>query len=285
MIWLPSRPPVPGPQYRVYRLKCRLAAQVTALRREKDDSCRPRDGLNILPLRCAYEWWPDEGWPWEAGGEWSEGGEWAEPPEQEGEPAPAEEDIVPAKMKMSRKKAPTSEAGLAQTRLVANLIDGVREIRDAQRAQQKEDQRLAIEDQAARASTRTETRPEKSAQLSLTDKRGRSSSRTAARDRDETPEFPVEGTETVSDISHKKAKRTPQEIMRKHHQQNRDHLRPRKTITLPIAKRKPKNIVNFGNFLFSDFTQFWVNFLFSDFTNLTIKIYRKFPILYISCEG
>ena len=151
-----------------------------------------------------------------------------------------EEEVVLSKLKMSKKKAPKSEAGLAQARLVANLIDGVREIRDAQRAQQKEDQRLAIEDQAARASTRTETRPEKSAQLSLTDKRGRSSSRTAARDRDVTPEFPVEGTETVSDISNKKAKRTPQEIMRKHHQQNRDHLRPRKKITLPIAKRKPK---------------------------------------------
>ena len=108
---------------------------------------------------------------------------------------------------------------------------------------------MAIEDQAARGRTPTRTasrrddtsaRPEKSAQLSLTDKRGRSSSRTAARDRDETPEFPVEGTETISDISNKKAKRTPQEIMRKHHQQNRDHLRPRKKITLPIAKRKPK---------------------------------------------
>ena len=154
-----------------------------------------------------------------------------------------EEEVVPSKLKTSRKKAPKSEAGLAQARLVANLIDGVREIRDAQRAQQKVDQRLAIEDQAAQASTRTETRP--AAQLSLTDKRGRSSSRTATRDRDETPEFPVEGTETISDISNKKAKRTPQEIMRKHHQQNRDHLRPRKKITLPIAKRKPKNSANF----------------------------------------
>ena len=151
-----------------------------------------------------------------------------------------EEEVVPSKLKMSKKKAPKSEAGLARARLVANLIEGVREIRDAQRAQQKEDQRLAIEDQAARTSTRTETRPEKSAQLSLTDKRGRSSSRTAARDRDGTPEYPLEGTVLVSDISNKKkAKRNPQEIMRKHYQQNRRHFTPKKKITLPISKRRP----------------------------------------------
>ena len=147
-----------------------------------------------------------------------------------------EEEVVPSKLKMSRKKAPTSEAGLAQARLVANLIDGFREVRNAHRAQQQADRRLAIEDQAPRGRTSTCTesrrgdtspRPEKSLQLPLADKRGRSSSRTPAQTRDGTPEFPVEGTETISDISNKKAKRTPQEIMRKHHQHKRDHLRPR----------------------------------------------------------
>ena len=164
----------------------------------------------------------------------------------------AEEEIVPSKLKVSRKKAPKSEAGQAQARLVAGLIDGFREIRDAQRAQQKNDRRLAIEDQSAAAAAargRTSTRarssrddktPEKSVQLPLADKCGRSSSRTPAQTRDGTPEFPVEGTVTVSDISNKKAKRTPHEIMRKHHQQNPDHLRPRKKITLPILKRRQK---------------------------------------------
>ena len=149
---------------------------------------------------------------------------------------------------MSRKKAPKSEAGLAQARLVANLIDGFREVRNAHRAQQQADRRLAIGDQAprGRTSTRIESRrddtsprPEKSVQLPLTDKRGRSSSRTPAQTRDETPEFPLEGTVLVSDISNKKAKRNPQEIMRKHYQQNRRHFRPKKKITLPISKRRP----------------------------------------------
>ena len=125
---------------------------------------------------------------------------------------------MPSKLKVSRKKAPKSEAGQAQARMVAGLIDGFREIRDAQRAQQKNDRRLAIEDQSAAATRgRTSSRarssrddktpqPEKSVQLSLTDKRGRSSSRTPAQTRDETPEFPVEGTVSVSDISNKKKK-------------------------------------------------------------------------------
>ena len=168
--------------------------------------------------------------------------------EESASAAAAEEEIVPSKLKSSRKKAPKSEAGQAQARMVGALIDGFREIRDAQRAQQKHDRRLAIEDQSAAAAApaaargRTSTRdktPE--IQLPLTDKRGRSSSRAPAQTRDDTPEFPVEGTVTVSDISNKKAKRTPHEIMRKHHQQNPDHLRPRKKITLPIMKRKKKS--------------------------------------------
>ena len=132
--------------------------------------------------------------------------------------APAAEEIVPSKLKVSRKKAPESEAGQAQARLVAGLIDGFREIRDAQRAQQKNDRRLAIEDQSAAAAARgrTSTRarssdktPEKPVQLPLADKRGRSSSRAPAQTRDDTPAFPVEGTVTVSDISNKKSKTNP----------------------------------------------------------------------------
>ena len=169
-------------------------------------------------------------------------------------PAAAEE-VVPSKLKVSRKKAPKSEAGQAQARLVAGLIDGFREIRSAQRAQQQNDRRLAIEDQSAargrtssRArSSRDDKTPEyttKGGQLVMTDapKRGRSTSRSAPGGRDDaTPEYPIEGTVLISDIANKKAKRTPHEIMRKHHQQNPDHLRPRKKTTLPIMKRKKKS--------------------------------------------
>ena len=59
-----------------------------------------------------------------------------------------EEEVVPSKLNMSRTKAPISEAGLAQARLVANLIDEFREVRNAHRAQQQADRRLAIGDQA-----------------------------------------------------------------------------------------------------------------------------------------
>ena len=154
----------------------------------------------------------------------------------------AEEEIVPSKLKVSRKKAPKSEAGQAQARLVAGLIDGFREIRSAQRAQQQNDRRLAIEDQSAAAargrtssrarSSRDDKTPEyttKGGQLVMTDapKRGRSTSRSAPGGRDDaTPEYPIEGTVLVSDIANTKPKRTPQEIMRARHQQNRRHLIP-----------------------------------------------------------
>ena len=66
------------------------------------------------------------------------------------EPAatPAEE-VVPSKLTQSRKKAPKSEVGLAQARLVANLIDGFNQVRAAHRAQVQADRRLPIEDMAS----------------------------------------------------------------------------------------------------------------------------------------
>ena len=67
------------------------------------------------------------------------------------------EEVVPSKPKVSRKKVPKSEAGLAQARCVANLIDGFREVRAAHRAHQQNDRRLAIEDQATAAAV---SRPE-----------------------------------------------------------------------------------------------------------------------------
>ena len=169
-------------------------------------------------------------------------------------PAAAAEEIVPSKLKVSRKKAPKSEAGQAQARLVAGLIDGFREIRSAQRAQQQNDRRLAIEGQSAAARGRTSSRaqsnrddktPEyttKGGQLVMTDapKRGRSTSRSAPGGRDDaTPEYPIEGTVLISDIANKQPKRTPQEIMRAHHHTNRRHLRPTKKPTLPTRRRKP----------------------------------------------
>ena len=77
------------------------------------------------------------------------------PPMAIEQPAAAQaEEVVPSKLKVSRKKVPTSEAGLAQARLVANLIDGYREVRAAHRAQQQAGRRLPIEDQAAAAAPR-----------------------------------------------------------------------------------------------------------------------------------
>ena len=148
-------------------------------------------------------------------------------------PAAEAEEIVPSKLKTSRKKAPKSEVGLAQARLVANLIDGFREARAAHREQVQNDRRLSIEDQAA-AATRgrppTRSRPQsraqsdktpeytsKGGQLVMTDasKRGRSRGQSEGRDRDATPEYPTEGTVLLSE-GFKKAKRTPQEIVRTH---------------------------------------------------------------------
>ena len=127
-------------------------------------------------------------------------------------------------------------------------------MRAAHRAQQQHDRRLPIEDQAAAAaprgrapsrtqsSSRDDRTPEyrtKGGQLVMTDKRGRSANRTPAQVRDETPEFPLEGTVLISDIANKKAKRNPQEIMRKHYRENRSHFRAKKKVTLPISKRRP----------------------------------------------
>ena len=117
---------------------------------------------------------------------------------------------------------------------MANLIDGFREARAAHREQVQNDRRLAIEDQAAAATTRgrapTRSRPQcrahndktpkytsKGGQLVMTDanKRGRSRGQSEGRDRDATPEYPTEGTVLLSE-GFKKAKRTPQEIMRTH---------------------------------------------------------------------
>ena len=137
-------------------------------------------------------------------------------------PAAAEaEEIVPSKLKTSRKKqAPKSEAGLAQARLVANLIDGSREVRNAHREQLQNDRRLSMEDQAAATRGKAPTRslpqsraesraqsdktPEytsKGGQLVMTDasKRGRSRGQSEGRDRDATPEYPIEGTVLLSE--------------------------------------------------------------------------------------
>ena len=46
-------------------------------------------------------------------------------------------------------------------------------------------------------------------------KRGRSRE---PKTRDSAPEYPIEGTQLISDIANKKPKRTPQEIMRAHFQ-------------------------------------------------------------------
>ena len=172
-------------------------------------------------------------------------------------PAAEAEEIVPSKLKTSRKKAPKSEVGLAQARLVANLIDGFREARAAHREQMQNDRRLSIEDQAA-AATRgrppTRSRPQsraqsdktpeytsKGGQLVMTDasKRGRSRGQSEGRDRDATPEYPLEGTVLLSE-GFKKAKRTPQEIMRNHFGKNKHHLRTRKKPILP-TRRGPRS--------------------------------------------
>ena len=169
--------------------------------------------------------------------------------------APPREGIVPSKLTKSKKNVPTTEAGLAQARLVANLIDEIqKQVRAAHRAQQQADRRLPIEDQAAtvaprgrapsraQSNSRDDKTPEyrtKGGQLVMTDKRGRSATRTPAQVRDETPEFPLEGTVLISDIANKKAKRNPQEIMRKHYKEKRGHFQAKKKITLPISKRRP----------------------------------------------
>ena len=171
------------------------------------------------------------------------------------------EEIVPSKLKTSRKKAPKSEAGLAQARLVANLIDGFREVRNAHREQLQNDRRLSIEDQAAattrgRAPTRSlpqsraqsraqsDKTPEytsKGGQLVMTDasKRGRSRGQSESRDRDATPEYPIEGTVLLSEGFNKKAKNTA----RDHEEplwENKQHLRTRKKPVLP-TRRGPKS--------------------------------------------
>ena len=125
-------------------------------------------------------------------------------------------------------------------------------------AQVQNDRRLSIEDQATAAAATRGRAPSRAqsnnlrddrtpeymtmgGQLVMTDgsKRGRSSTRTPAQGRDETPEFPIEGTVLISDIANKKAKRNPQESMRKHYKENRRHFRAKKRITLPISKRRP----------------------------------------------
>ena len=165
--------------------------------------------------------------------------------EQPASTAPPVEDLVPSKLTKSRKKVPKGEAGLAQARLVANLIDGFQQVRVAHRAQQQADRRLPIEDQAAtvaprgrapsraQSNSRDDKTPEysiKGGQLVMTDasKRWRSRDPGESRDRDATPEYPLEGTVLISDMPNKKPKRAPQEIMRAHHRQNRRHLRPNK---------------------------------------------------------
>ena len=149
-------------------------------------------------------------------------------------PAAEAEEIVPSKLNTSRKKAPKSEAGLAQARLVANLIDGFREARNAHREQLQNDRRLSIEDQAAAAAPRgraptlsrapsraqSNQTPEyttKGGQLVMTDtsKRGHPRGQSEGRDRDATPEYPIEGTVLLSE-GFKKAKRTPQASVRTH---------------------------------------------------------------------
>ena len=184
------------------------------------------------------------------------------------EPAAAAEEIVPSKLTKSRKKAPKGEIALGQARVVANIIDGFNHLRAAHRAQQQHDRRLPIEDMASasaaaappesssaaaaprgRAPSRTQSNsrndrtPEyrtKGGQLGMMDKRGRSATRTPAQTRDETPEFPLEGTVLISDVvANKKAKRNPQDIMRKHYKENRSHFRAKKKVTLPISKRRP----------------------------------------------
>ena len=159
------------------------------------------------------------------------------------------------KLTQSRKKVPKGEAGLAQARLVANLIDGFREVRAAHRAQQQADRRLPIEDQAAAAAPRGrapsraqsssshDKTPEyttKGGQLVLTDanKRGRSPNRSESRVRDATPEYPVEGTVLLLGFN-KKARVTPQGIMRHHFKKNYKHLRPKRKPTLPTTRRRP----------------------------------------------
>ena len=155
---------------------------------------------------------------------------------------------------------------MGQARVVANIIDGFNHLRAAHRAQVQADRRLPIEDMASasaaaappesssaaaaprgRAPSRTQSNsrndrtPEyrtKGGQLGMMDKRGRSATRTPAQTRDETPEYPLEGSVLISDVANKRAKRNLQEIMRKHYKENRGHFRAKKKVTLPISKRR-----------------------------------------------
>ena len=96
-----------------------------------------------------------------------------------------------------------------------------------------------------RVSSRTPpSKEDVAAQMTDVPKRGRSATRTPAiSGRDETPEFPLEGSMLISDIANianKKAKRSgPHKIMRNHYRENPNHFRARRNIVLPISKRRP----------------------------------------------
>ena len=127
--------------------------------------------------------------------------------------------------------------------------------------QVRNDRRLSIEDQAA-AATRgrapTRSRPQsraqsdktpeytnKGGQLVMTDasKRRRSRGQSEGRDRDATPEYPIEGTALLSE-GFKKAKRTPQEIMRNHcGKTNTIYERGRSPSFQPVVGPSHKKIV------------------------------------------
>ena len=128
-------------------------------------------------------------------------------------------------------------------------------MRTAHRAQQQADRRLPIEDPAAaaaprgRAPSRAESNnlrddrtPEyrtMGGQLVMKEKRGRSRDPGESRDRDATPEYPVEGTVLISDFK-KKARTTPQGIMRKLFKKIYKRLRPKRKPTLPTTRRPPR---------------------------------------------
>ena len=145
------------------------------------------------------------------------------------------------------------KAGLAQARLVANLIDGFQQVRQQHKAQQQADRRLPIDDQTAavaprgRAPSRAQSNnlrddrtPEyrtMGGQLVMKDtsKRGRSRDPGESRDRDATPEYPVEGTELISDFK-KKARTTPQKYHEKSFQKEL-HTFTARTKTLHFKRR------------------------------------------------
>ena len=134
------------------------------------------------------------------------------------------------------------------------MIDGFREVRAAHPAQVQNDRRLPIEDQAAatapsgrapsraQSSSRDDKTPEyttKGGQLVMADagKRGSSRNQSESRDRDATPEYPLEGTVLLSDFN-KKARRTPQDIMRNQLKKNKHHLRPKRNPHSPLVVRQ-----------------------------------------------